>query len=233
MSGLRQFFSFFGSKVSLAKNYPAPKYQTIIEPFCGSAGYSCLYYDREIILSDADPTIVGIWKFLIRATKQDILSLPLDYQGVKKLSKSERDFIGFWWRRCGAVPSNQPVPWMLTGKWPHSFWSKETRERIARQVGEIKHWTCDLLSYEKYGDQEKLCTWFIDPPYQKEGKRYVFSSEEIDYDELRFWLKQRSGQKIICESMSAAWMDFKKLYENRTVKYKKSYRTIQEMICVC
>ena len=40
--GLLQFFSFFGSKVALAKNYPQPKYDAIVEPFAGSAGYSCL-----------------------------------------------------------------------------------------------------------------------------------------------------------------------------------------------
>jgi len=212
----------------LAKNYPPPKYQTIMEPFAGSAGYSCLYADREIILSDIDPVIVGIWKFLIRATKQDILLLPLDVGWAQSLSKPERDFIGFWWRRCGAVPSGKPVPWMLTGKWAHSFWSRETRERIANQVGRIKHWKCNLMSWDQIGDQEKLCTWFIDPPYQKEGRRYAFS--EIDYSDLAEWVKGRSGQKIVCESAGADWLNFRPLYENRTVKYKKEKRTIQEMI---
>jgi len=38
-------FSYYGSKSKLAQHYPTPKYDTIVEPFAGAAGYS-LYGDN-------------------------------------------------------------------------------------------------------------------------------------------------------------------------------------------
>lgn len=224
MSGLRQFFSFFGSKVSLAKHYPAPEFDTIVEPFAGSAGYSCLYPEHEIHLNDIDPVIVGVWQFLIRATARDILSLPLNPLDVAKLSKAERDFIGFWWRRCGAVPSGKPVPWMLTGLYETSFWSEKTRARVAAQVERINHWKCTQADYRDLG--HTAATWFVDPPYEAQGKRYAHFA--VDYAHLSKWIDALSGQRIVCEDAAATWKQFRPLYENRTVKYKKLKRTIIE-----
>lgn len=232
MTGLRQFFSYFGSKVSLAKHYPAPRFDTIVEPFAGSAGYSCLYPDREIILHDIDPVIVGVWKFLIRATYADIMSLPLKPIDVAGLSQAERDFIGFWWRRAGAVPSAKPVPWALSGKWPSSFWTAQTRTRIANQVDRINHWKCSLRPI--LPNPKWYSTYFIDPPYQQQGKRYTFGSEQMDYADLEGycrWLQHGDQyQVIVCEASGADWLPFRPLYENRTVKYKKEKRMIQEMV---
>lgn len=226
MTGLRQFFSYFGSKVALAKNYAPPEFDRIVEPFAGSAGYSCLHYRHSIHLYDVDPTIVGIWEFLIKASERDILGLPLDPYGHSLLSQPEKNFIGFWWRRCGATPSNHPVPWMLTGKYPSSFWSEKTRKRIAGQVDKIKHWK---VSKSHYGEIDNdSATWFIDPPYQQQGGRYKFNL--IDYEDLSSWAKSRNGNTIVCEAQGATWLPFAPLYENRTVKHKKEKRTIMEMV---
>lgn len=222
--GLRQFFSYFGSKVALAKHYPAPEFDTIIEPFAGSAGYSCLHYERDVRLYDVDATVVGVWEYLIAATKQDIMGLPLDPESAASLSQAERDFIGFWWRRCGAVPSRKPVPWMLTGKYESSFWSEVTRKRIAQQVERINHWKVTLASYDTIPNG--TATWFVDPPYEAQGKRYKHCA--IDYPNLARWVRERSGQVIVCEDASATWLPFRPIYENRTVKYKKEKRIIIE-----
>ena len=224
MKTLRQFFSFFGSKVALAKHYSPPEFNAIIEPFAGSAGYSCLYHEREIILFDIDPVIIGVWNFLIRATRTDILALPLNPVEAERLTKPERDFIGFWWRRCGAVPSGKPVPWMLSGLYKSSFWSEETRERIANQIGLINHWVCKQSDYKDIPNS--AATWFVDPPYESQGKRYAYSS--IDYAHLSEWVDSRRGQRIVCEDAAATWKQFRPIYENRTVKYKKTKRTIIE-----
>lgn len=228
MRSLRQFFSYFGSKVSLAKHYPAPEFDTIIEPFAGSAGYSCLYYERDVRLYDVDATVVGVWKYLIAATERDIMGLPLDPQGAVLLSQAERDFIGFWWRRCGSVPSGRPVPWMLTGKYESSFWSEATRKRIAQQVERINHWKVEQASYETI--QNAPATWFIDPPYEAQGGRYKHCA--ADYKHLAVWAKELNGQRIVCEDAGASWLPFTALYENLTVKYKKEKRTIMEGVCV-
>ena len=71
---MKPFFQFYGGKWRAAKYYPAPKYDTIIEPFAGSAGYSLRYYKKRVILVDINPTIVTLWKYLISATPTDILS---------------------------------------------------------------------------------------------------------------------------------------------------------------
>jgi site-specific DNA-adenine methylase len=225
---LKQFFSYFGSKVKSAKLYPAPKHSVVIEPFAGSAGYSCNYPELEIRLFDIDPVIVGVWNFLIRATAQDIRILPLSEIEVSALSQPERDFIGFWWRRCGAVPSNSPVPWMRSGNYNYSFWSVHTRERIAKQIHRISHWTCRQTSFI---DVPKItATYFIDPPYQAQGTSYRFSSKMINYPDLSNWVKSLPGQAIVCESLGADWMPFNPLYLMHTVKYKKSERMTQEMV---
>lgn len=228
MIPLKQFFSYFGSKARAAKLYPAPEFEIIVEPFAGSAGYSCLFPELEIRLFDIDPVIVGIWDFLTRATAQDIRSLPLSDLEVSKLSKPERDFIGFWWRRGGAVPSNSPVPWMKSGNHPHSFWSEQTRERIAGQVHRVNHWKCSLANFS---DVPKVtATWFIDPPYQAQGTRYRYGSKRINYQKLGTWAKALPGQVIACEASGAEWLPFRPLYLMNTVKYRKTQRLIQEMV---
>lgn len=226
MIPLKQFFSYFGSKGALARHYPAPAFGEIIEPFAGSAGYACRYPDLEVCLYDANPVIVAVWDFLIRATKADILALPLEPEKVQGLTDAERHFIGFWWRRCGATPSLKPVPWARSGKHPHSFWGVETRARIAGQVERINHWRVFRADYRDLLPWP--ATWFIDPPYQQQGRLYTHN--RIDYDHLRAWVSMLPGQKIVCEALGADWLPFQPLYENRTVKYNKAKRTIQEMI---
>ena len=49
---LHPFFSYFGSKYRMAKHYPEPLYDIIVEPFAGAAGYSLLYPHKNIILYD-------------------------------------------------------------------------------------------------------------------------------------------------------------------------------------
>lgn len=228
MKPLKQFFSYFGSKVALSRHYPVPEYGTIIEPFAGSAGYACRFPQIEVRLFDLNPVVVGVWAYLIRATRQDVLSLPLEPSEVKGLSQAERDFIGFWWRRGGAEPCAKPVPWMLSGEHPYSFWGEKTRLRIADQVERINHWTCERLPYQEI--PVAAATWFIDPPYQKQGTRYKHGSKGINYLDLGKWAQQLPGQKIVCEAAGADWLPFRPLYQTRTVKYHLVDRTIQEMV---
>lgn len=227
---LKAFFSYFGAKVSLAGKYPAPEYGTIIEPFAGSAGYSCSYWDRDIILWEKNPVLVGVWEYLIRATAGDIRSLPVsvDPSDIAGLSQPERDLIGFWWGRCIAEPAKKPGGWALSGLYPYSFWSPKTRERIALQVDKIKHWRCFSGSYSEIPNQ--AATWFVDPPYQLRGSRYPFGPSGIDYPHLATWTMERRGQVIACESDSADYLPIRAAYENSTVKYRRQKRTVTELI---
>lgn len=225
---LKAFFSYFGAKVSMAGRYPAPEHPVIVEPFAGSAGYACSYPEREILLYDKSPVIVGVWEFLIRATPGDILALPLDPAAASGLSQAERDFIGFWWGRCGAQPYKSPAPWMRSGRFPYSFWGEKTRARIAGQVERIKHWRVATASYEDIPNRP--ATWFIDPPYQARGKRYPYGSAQMDYACLAAWVQSREGQVIACESDEAAYLPFRSAYALSTIKYRRQARTVQELV---
>lgn len=79
-------------------------YDTIIEPFAGSARYALRYgarSDRNVILNDLDPTIYGIWKWLVEeATPERVAMWPELKVGqrlseCKGLTKPERDVLGF------------------------------------------------------------------------------------------------------------------------------------------
>lgn len=224
VKGLNQFFSYFGSKVSRAKYYPAPKYETIVEPFAGCAGYSCLYPHLEIKLFDLNPKIVQIWKYLIGATKQDILSLPVEPNDCKNITGVEKLFIGFWYGRSLVHPNKHLNKWGGSNKYIYSFWSKQVRQRIANQVDKIKHWTVENLSYEEIYFEK--VTYFIDPPYQFQGNRYPYGSKYINYNQLAKWVMSLKGQKIVCEQEGANWLPFKPLYLNNTVTNKQNMEMI-------
>ena len=67
------------------------------------------------------------------------------------------------------------------------------------------------MSYEELVNVEG--TWYIDPPYQKQGIYYKHSSKGINYDELSKWCLSRKGEIIVCENMGATWLDFKPLVD--------------------
>jgi len=58
------FFKYFGSKWSTVDDYPKPLFNTIVEPFAGSAQYSVRYWWYNIILSDIDPNVRSATKFI-------------------------------------------------------------------------------------------------------------------------------------------------------------------------
>lgn len=78
-------FSYFGSKHRLARRYPEPDYDTIVEPFAGSAGYSFYgtRWRKRVYLYDVDENVVEVWRYLIEASADDIMSLPVLKKGKK------------------------------------------------------------------------------------------------------------------------------------------------------
>lgn len=204
---LRPFFSFYGGKWRAARTYPEPQYGRIIEPFAGSAGYSVHHSMYDVHLYDADPVIVGVWNYLIHATSDEILRLPLDvWAGIPEaLPQEARWLIGFWMNHATTYPAHRPSAWMRRGHHATSFWSERIRHRLATQVGHIRHWSVTCGDYTQCPNE--CATWFVDPPYQVNGRHYRHHS--VDYQMLGDWCRRCHGQVIVCEQHGADWLPFR------------------------
>lgn len=207
-------FSYYGSKSKIAKFYPKPKYETIIEPFAGGGFYSLLYKDNDIILNEKNSIVSDIWNFLINsANKEDILSARNFYLGEDisglKLPKPHKDLIGFCINRGSVAPRNIVTKWNCQSKfrpnWASTPYFRLTE--IADQIESIRHFKIINKSYEQLDNIE--ATWFIDPPYQFGGELYI--ENNINFSELADWCRSRKGQVIVCENNKADWLDFKPL----------------------
>lgn len=210
---MRPFFSYFGAKWRLALKYPEPRYDRIIEPFAGSAGYSLRFHEKDVVLIEKDRDLCAMWKFLIRAREKDIRSLPLIkmHQAVNDLDLpcyGAKVLIGFWLMRGSTGPAKAPTNWMRKHHKTHpgSFWGKRVRERIAKQVAAISHWSIINGNYSDV--KNEWSTWFVDPPYKIAGKSYRHGSNEVDYEHLGPWCEKRRGQVIVCENKGATWLPF-------------------------
>lgn len=103
-------WTYYGTKKRIAKNYPAPIYDTIIEPFAGAAQYS-LYGDnwkKKVILLD----------------KYDVVSL-------EGLCQEEKWLIGFCINSASAMPKK------TAAKFNH--WDRY-KNFIAENLYKVKHW---------------------------------------------------------------------------------------------
>ncbi len=200
---------YLGSKGKIINMYPAPdpRYDTIVEPFAGSARYALRYFEYNVILVDADPLVIDVWNYLIGASEKDILSLPIldrrerlsDY---KSLTAAERALIG-WCRSRGSDKRPRTGVAGNLDSW------EQDQKRIATNLYKIKHWKAINATYDCIGDYK--VNWFIDPPYQKGGEQYQYSIPIMAYHDLGLWCLARQGQVIVCEHNSANWLPFKRL----------------------
>jgi len=196
-------FSYYGSKSKIIRMYPLPRFNKVIEPFCGSARYALRYFDHDVLIMDKYEVVIKIWKYLQQASKKDIMGLPepVEKESIENynLSEGERLLMGFMVWRGAAAPQKIVQPDSNIHK---------AKKAIASQLFKIRHWEIRHGSYSEIENQE--ATWFIDPPYQVAyGEHYA--SERIDYSYLAEWCKSRKGQAIVCESIEATWLPFSKL----------------------
>jgi len=213
---LKPFFTYYGGKYRAALHYPAPSHERVVEPFCGSAGYSLRYHDRKVRLYDKNETITDLWKYLIRVKSREILSLPDLEEGDSvddlRVCQEAKSLIGFWLNKGNSAPCKIPSKWMRSGVRPNSFWGATVKQRIASQVKAIRHWKVWNRSYEDCADLR--ATWFLDPPYQGAAGRH-YKHSHIRYKHLASWCKTRRGQVIVCENSGADWLPFQ---DFRTIK---------------
>ena len=209
---LRPFFPYYGSKWRIARRYPAPVHQKIIEPFAGSACYSLAHHQKQVVLMDAYEVVAGLWEYLIRVKPGEIMGIPM-VRNLSEIASSPQEvrwLVGFWLNPGSAAPASKASTWMQN---VHGCgWRPSVRERIAKQVDLIRHWKSVHGSYDK-ADNERA-TWFVDPPYECKGRFYKHST--VDYRHLGEWAMQRDGQVIVCENDGASWLPFANLCEARS-----------------
>lgn len=225
-----QVLSYFGSKYSSAERYPAPRGTTIVEPFAGSAGYSCHYADRRVILGESSPVMAQLWKWLIGAEVSEILELPVpsgeEIKGGQwvvpnNLRPEASWLIGLW------VNPNSSMPKKKMSRFTSGVWSAGKRAEIAGVVagGWVKHWQVHMVEWQawmdvgflkKVGVKAAEVTWFVDPPYQKMANYYAGKLPQAGFRQLGGWCRSVEGQVIVCEQARDAdnvpdWLPFREL----------------------
>lgn len=205
-------WSYYGSKSRVVHLYPRPIHNKIIEPFAGSARYSLRYWENDVLLVDKYESVIKAWKYLQECSPGDILGLPILKIGMDlstlNLSEGERIFLGFNAGVGSPSPRNKVSMFAaLQNSYKNKF------KNIAENLYKIKHWQVELGNYDSI--ENKIATWFIDPPYQNGGNAYIHY--KINYEYLSSFCNDRDGQAIVCENTKANWMDFKPLKLSRGV----------------
>lgn len=221
---LAPFWSYYGSKWRIAGLYPRPLHKTIIEPFAGSACYSLMYPEREVILCDSDPVVAGIWRYLLAAKESEVLALPVNIEHIDEtaaLPQEARWLIGFWLGRARMRPALKSSTWARSHAHEAAararFWGPAARLRIARQLQAIRHW--QIIEGRSQDLANRPACWFVDAPYQGyRGRSYRRNSRAIDYVELGSWCISRCGQVIVCEAAGADWLPFERLTSNNGMR---------------
>lgn len=208
----RPLLKYMGSKFTLAKHYPEPLYDTIAESHAGGAGYAHRYPWKRIVLCELNPAIANCLKWLISATLDEIMSLPVELpvgSDIRELNISDgaKELIRRW-QRVGRNDCWTISKWNgLPGQWAESV-----KESICESLPLIRHWEVLCGSYADLPNNEPVTT-FVDAPYQY-VKAYDKEFERIDYGHLGNWCQERNGQVIVCEQHGADWLpfrDFRKL----------------------
>ena len=200
-------WSYYGRKKKIISAYPHPEYETIIEPFAGTASYAYTYWDRQnVLLYEKYDKVCRIWWYLQKAKYSDIIHLP-DVRLGESLDKftwlcdEERWLIGYSINNGSAIPKHK------SGTMNFNSWARD-KYRIASDLHKINHWKIYNEDYSCAPDIE--ATWFIDPPYQHNKYPYGYSPKP-DYTVLGDWCYGRKGQVIACDNMGADWLPFRPL----------------------
>jgi len=229
---MRPFFSYYGAKYTVAKYAGAPRHDTVIEPFAGSAAYSTRWSPQRVKLYDISPDICALWDFLIWSSVRDIESMPdrfESYDEVERLPPGAALLARFWISKGRAEPSGTLSPWYFQYRNAHDcrVWGPAVKARIIAQKPALSAWTIDCLPYDKI--PQVNAHWHVDPPYNNSaGSRYPFSN--VNYEHLSNWCKELPGTVDVFENAGAGWLPFETLCEIVTSRGRRSGAVSKEVM---
>lgn len=222
-------FYYYGAKNLLSRYYPEPRYDTIIEPFGGSAAYTCFHLlknkNLKALLYDKDDDVAETWDFLLKCSERDILN----YQ-TPNIGEYAYDFLI---KTCTVSNASSKCKKMkYTERLDRVF--QIQKRRILKFLPIRDRITFIHGDYSNIENVESC--WFIDPPYQVNNKNgTVFQNGDgyskscnvsnIKFEELGNWCINRKGQVIVCEKEGANWLPFEKFRTNKT-SLNKNYNEV-------
>lgn len=214
-------FYYYGAKNQLAKYYPNPSYNFIIEPFAGSAAYSVYHLNKNenlnALIIEKDKRVYDTWKYLLACSATDIINYP-----TPEIGEQTTDFLIMTCSVSNATSKCKSMK--FTPRIAKVFGIQQ--QRIVRLI----HISNRIeLVYGDYRDAKNIeATWFIDPPYQLDHKvttKTVFpngngyslscNADKLDYNELSNFCQNRKGQCIVCEKNNANWLPFQQFNTNK------------------
>lgn len=244
---LNPFFSYYGAGFRKCRKgfYPAPRSfdRCIVELFAGSAAYACTFgANKKCILIEKDEKVASIWRYLIRVSPEEVLSLPdipfgQNLEEVKGIPYEAKNLISFWLSRSTTTGRNILSKWAF--QYPHKdgcFWSPKVRKKIAGQLQYIRKWEIRNQSCFDFSWEEQDSTVVVDPPYFKGGKHYrehpPNQIKEVWYKELGDLCKRfanKGMQVIVWEQEGATWLPFDFAGEVKTLEGKNGKKKSREV----
>lgn len=224
----------------MAASYGQPRFDTVIEPFAGSACYSTFWEPREVLLYDIDTEICLLWDYLINCSEKDIAAIPECFETIEEINALQppvSTLVKRWIWFAETTEGRKSL--RFHKKYRKSTnagtWTAAARSRIIRQLPKIRHWKIEQCDYRNIPNRE--AHWHIDPPYNsKAGQSYRHGSKDIDFSHLSQWCKEREGTADVCEKAGANWLPFTPLKTQvntwrtsfQEVIYRFNYNPVQK-----